>query len=88
MAHANRCRVARSKHERNELSNGNYEGPLHRFFFDRDHIARWGIRARNNCRDHIPALDAFHSNLRIVRLTSRREIKVWVDEAARRGLDS
>lgn len=64
------------------LWNGNYEGPLCKFFIDPDHIVRWGIRTRNKCRDRIPAIDARHPQLRVVRLTSRRDGELWVTRAA------
>ncbi|GAS95566.1 adenylate kinase [Mycolicibacterium canariasense] len=68
-----------------ELWNGNYEGPLHRFFTDPQHIVRWGIRTRNKYRDLLPAIEARHPHLHIVRLTSRRDSARWVGQAAMRG---
>lgn len=65
-----------------ELWNGNYEGPLHRFFTDSDHILRWGIRTRNKLRHRIPAVEALNPGLRVVRLASRRDIELWVGHVA------
>lgn len=75
-------RTIRRRLRRAELWNGNYEGPLHRFFYDPDHILRWGIRTRNKCRDQVPAVDALHPNLHVVRLASRQDIDAWVSHAA------
>ena len=65
-----------------ELWNGNYEGPLRNFFTDPDHIVRWGIRTRNKCRERIPVIEASHTHLRVVRLTSRREGEYWIGRAS------
>jgi adenylate kinase family enzyme len=65
-----------------ELWNGNYEGPLRKFFTDSDHILRWGIRTRNKCRDRVPAIDALYPSLRVVRLASRQDIELWLSHAA------
>lgn len=75
-------RTVHRRIRRVELWNGNYEGPLHKFFADPDHIVRWGIRTRNKCRDRIPTVDASHSHLRVVRLNSTREGEHWVSRAA------
>ncbi|MDT5337363.1 MAG: hypothetical protein QOD90_2868 [Mycobacterium sp.] len=75
-------RTIRRRRRQVELWNGNYEGPLHEFFTDSDHILRWGIRTRNKCRDRVPAIDALHPSLRVVRLACRRDIELWVRNAA------
>ncbi|MEV0674650.1 AAA family ATPase [Mycobacterium sp. NPDC050441] len=77
-------RTMRRRIRRVELWNGNYEGPLHKFFSDPDHIVRWGIRTRNKCRDRVPAVDALHPHLHVVRLSSRRDSEYWVSRAATR----
>ncbi len=75
-------RTVRRRIRRVELWNGNYEGPLHNFFVDPDHIVRWGIRTRNKCRDRIPTVDALHSHLQVVRFCSTRDCDRWVSRAA------
>lgn len=65
-----------------ELWNGNYEGPLHGFFTDSDHIMRWGVRTRNKLREQVPAVAALYPSLRVVRLASRRDIELWVSHLA------
>lgn len=62
-----------------ELWNGNREMPLHRFFTDPGHILRWGIRTRNKYRTLVPEIEKHHPALRIVRLTSRRQIEMWTN---------
>jgi len=64
--------------------NGNYEGPLWRFFTDADHIIRWGIRTRNKHRQRLPAVEAHWPHVHIVRLTSRRDRDRWIENALRR----
>lgn len=71
-------RTCRRRLRREELWNGNYEGPLHGFFTDPDHILRWGLRTRNKLRGRIPAVASAHPNLRVVRLASRRDIEFWI----------
>lgn len=78
-------RTVRRRLRREQLWNGNYEGPLHKFFSDPDHIVRWGIRTRNKYRDRLPAVDASHPHLHVVRLTSRRDTTHWVKQAALRS---
>ena len=75
-------RTMRRRIRRLELWNGNYEGPLHKFFIDSDHIVRWGIRTRNKCRERVPAIDALRPHLHVVRLRSRRDSECWVSRAA------
>lgn len=70
-----------------ELWNGNFEGPLRKFFSDRDHIVRWGIRTRNKCRRQVPAADALYPDLQVVRLRSRRDGEIWIRQAVARCTD-
>lgn len=75
-------RTIRRRLRKVELWNGNYEGPLHGFFTDPDHILRWGIRTRNKLRDRVPAVAALHPGLHVVRLVSRRDIERWISHVA------
>lgn len=75
-------RTVRRRLGKVELWNGNYEGPLHGFFTDSDHIMRWGIRTRNKLRHRVPAVAAVYPSLRVVRLGSRRDVELWVSHVA------
>lgn len=71
-------RTVRRRLRREELWNGNFEGPLLSAFTDRDHIIRWGWRTRNKLKAAVPALEPLHPGLQIVRLRSPREVAHWV----------
>jgi adenylate kinase family enzyme len=73
-------RTVRRRLRRQELWNGNLEGPLRTFFTDPDHIVRWAIRTRHKYAEQVPALPAAHPQLTVVRLRSRREVDRWVRE--------
>ena len=63
---------------REQLWNGNVEGPLWTFFTERDHIIRWAWRTRNSWRGHVADAAAAHPDLRVIRLRSRTEVESWV----------
>jgi len=71
-------RTLRRRFRREELWNGNVEGPLHTFFTDPEHIVRWSISTRNLYDQRIPTLAAEYPELPIVRLRSRRQVDHWV----------
>ncbi len=71
-------RTFRRRLRREQLWNGNVEGPLWRFFTDRDHIIRWAWRTRNSWRGHVAEAAAEHPELRIVRLQSTADIESWL----------
>lgn len=71
-------RTVRRRLRREELWNGNQEGPLLRFFTDREHIVRWAIRTRHVYDDRIPAVAAARPDLPVVRLRTRSEVDRWV----------
>ncbi|MFC7493993.1 MULTISPECIES: AAA family ATPase [unclassified Nocardioides] len=73
-------RTVRRRVRREELWNGNQEGPLHTFFTDREHIVRWAINTRNLYDERIPLVAAARPDLPIVRLRSSREVDRWVRE--------
>lgn len=75
-------RTVRRRVSREELWNGNREGPLRTFFTDRDHIVRWAIRTRGKYRESIPALDADAPHVRVVRFRSQRELSHWLERLA------
>lgn len=71
-------RTVRRRLRREELWNGNHEGPLHTLFTDREHIIRWAISTRTKYRTRVPQADADHPHLTVVRLRSRREVEHWL----------
>lgn len=71
-------RTVRRRLRRTELWNGNVEGPLWRFFTDRDHIVRWGIRTRHSARRLVPELEVTAPHLRVVRLCSQGQVDRFV----------
>jgi hypothetical protein len=75
-------RTIRRRLRKVELWNGNFEGPLHGFLTDSDHIMRWGIRTRNKLRGRVPAVAARYPGLHVVRLASRQDVEIWVSHAA------
>jgi adenylate kinase family enzyme len=72
-------RTIQRRVRREQLWNGNFEGPLLRFFTERDHIIRWAWRTRNSWRGHVAEAAAAHPELRIVRLRSRSDVTRWLD---------
>ncbi|WP_150309066.1 P-loop NTPase family protein [Planctomonas psychrotolerans] len=71
-------RTLRRRWRNEELWNGNVERPLRTFFSDPEHIVRWAISTRRKYRHAVPALEAAHPDLVIVRLRSRREVELWL----------
>ena len=71
-------RTVRRRVRREELWNGNLEGPLHTFFTDREHIVRWAISTRRLYHDRIPAVAAARPDLPIVRLRTRGDVDRWL----------
>ena len=75
-------RTVRRRRQREELWNGNYEGPLWGIFTDADHIIRWGWRTRNKLKALVPTLEQKFPGLRVVRLRSPREADAWLGRLA------
>ena len=71
-------RTLRRRLTREELWNGNREGPLWAFFTDPNHIVRWSIRTRDLYDERVPAVAAARPDLTIVRLGSTREVDPWL----------
>ena len=71
-------RTVRRRWRREELWNGNVEGPLATFFTDPEHIVRWAWSTRHTYRERVPQVEADHENLVVVRLRSRREVETWL----------
>jgi adenylate kinase family enzyme len=72
------ARTVRRRGRREELWNGNREGPLWRFLVDRDHIVRWAIRTRHKYRVLVPEAQRQRPDLRVVRLRSHEEVDRWM----------
>jgi adenylate kinase family enzyme len=70
-------RTVRRRLRREELWNGNLEGPLHTFFTDREHIVRWAWRQHHRTTERVMSLHAVRPGLPIVRLRSRAEVERW-----------
>lgn len=73
-------RTLKRRLNREELWNGNVEGPLYRFFTDREHIVRWAWSTRNKYRKLIPEVESEFAHLTVVRLRSQREIERWLSD--------
>lgn len=71
-------RTVRRRLRHQHLWNGNYEGPLWRFFTDEEHIVKWAWNNRHNYRERVPQLELSHPQLRIVRLRSHNEANAWL----------
>ena len=71
-------RTLRRRLERRELWNGNIEPPLHRIFFERDHIIRWAWRTYPKTAELVHRADGSRLELMIVRFRSHREVDAWI----------
>lgn len=63
---------------RQELWNGNREGPLHTVVTDRDHVVRWAWRTRHRSAEHVAAARESRPRLAVVRLRSRAQVRAWL----------
>jgi adenylate kinase family enzyme len=63
---------------RQELWNGNREGPLRAFFTDREHVVRYAWATRHKAKQRVDDLLASHPAMPVVRLRSRREVDRWL----------
>lgn len=68
---------------RQELWNGNREGPLLGFFSDPEHVVRWSWRTRHAAAERVAAVLESHPELPVVRLRSRREADHWLSQQSR-----
>jgi adenylate kinase family enzyme len=60
------------------LWNGNVEPPLRSVFTSDESILRWAWKTRRAARSLVPALEASHPQLQIVRLRSQRQVDAWL----------
>ena len=63
---------------REELWNGNTEGPFRTFFTDPEHIVRWAWSTRHAYQEPVPRADSEYENLTVVRLRSKRDVERWM----------
>jgi adenylate kinase family enzyme len=63
---------------RQELWNGNREGPLRAFLTDPEHVVRYAWSTRHGARDRADALLTSHPRLPVVRLRSPGEVERWL----------
>lgn len=71
-------RTASRRWRRQELWNGNFEGPLFSVFTDSEHIIRWGWRTRHKMRELVPRLEGKFPQLSVVRMRSQKDVDVWL----------
>jgi len=72
-------RTVQRRLRRDVLWNGNIEGPLRTLFSDPDHIVRWAWRTHSHTATRMRALAAERPELPIVRLSTPRAVRGWVD---------
>ena len=72
-------RTFRRRFGRTVLWNGNIEPPLHRIFFDRDHIVRWAWNTSRLTAERVQRLSVRCPELTIVRLRSHSEADAWIE---------
>ena len=73
-------RTVRRRLTRQELWNGNREGPLRTVFTDDEHVVRWAWQTRHNLRDLPERMTEEYPQLALVRLRSPRDARRWVSE--------
>ncbi|WP_032378116.1 ATPase AAA [Rhodococcoides fascians] len=71
-------RTLRRRFGRRELWNGNVEPPLHRIFFDRDHIIRWAWRTYPRTAERVRHVNLGRPELTIVRFESHMDVDAWI----------
>ena len=76
-------RTLRRRLFRQELWNGNTEGPLRTFFTDPEHIVRWSWQGHARYRGLIGDVAALRPQLPIVRVCSRRELTHLIERLSR-----
>lgn len=71
-------RTLRRRFGRTVLWNGNIEPPLHRIFFDREHIVRWAWSTSRLTTERVQRLSVRRPELPIVRFGSHRDVDAWL----------
>ena len=75
-------RTLRRRIRREQLWSGNVEPPLHTYFTSDDHIIRWEHRTHRKWAERMPELERTYPHLTIVRLTTSREVRDWIERNA------
>lgn len=73
-------RTVRRRLTRQELWNGNREGPLRTVFTDDEHVVRWAWQTRHHWRDLPERMSRDYPQLALVRLRSPREAQRWLGD--------
>jgi adenylate kinase family enzyme len=71
-------RTLRRRIRREELWNGNREGPLRGIFTDPEHIIRWAWSTHSSRAELVEAAARRHPALEVVRLRHPREAEAWL----------
>ncbi|WP_462417946.1 P-loop NTPase family protein [Kytococcus sp. Marseille-QA3725] len=72
------ARTVRRRVRREELWNGNVEGPLRHVLTDPEHIVRWAWSTHGKVPGRVEAARAARPELPVVRLRSRGEVDAWL----------
>ncbi|MGI9155727.1 MAG: AAA family ATPase [Marmoricola sp.] len=72
------ARTVRRRVRREELWNGNREGPLWQVLTDPEHVVRWAWTTYPDAARRIDAVRVTRPDLPVVRLRSRREVERWL----------
>lgn len=76
-------RTVRRRLRREELWNGNQEGPLLSIFTDDEHIIRWAWQTRHKLRDLREQVSEEYPWLELIRHRSPRATRRWLDQIER-----
>ncbi|GAA1401690.1 hypothetical protein ACFQZ4_52310 [Catellatospora coxensis] len=72
-------RTVRRRWRREELWNGNTEGPLHTLFTDPEHVIRWAWRTHRKPGLRVAAvLEQRGEHVAVVRLRGRAQVRRWL----------
>jgi adenylate kinase family enzyme len=78
-------RTLRRRVRREQLWNGNREGPLWRVLTDREHIIRWGWSSHPRAAERVDEVLRERPELPVVRLRNSREVARWLDKLSATG---
>lgn len=67
---------------RQVLWNGNVEAPLWTVFIDSEHVVRWAWRTHGQTERRVLDVMVTRPELVVVRLTSRRAVRKWLEQLA------
>ena len=78
-------RTLRRRFRREELWNGNREGPLRHVFTDPEQIIRWAWTSHPKAAARIPRVESDRPDLPVVRLRTAAEVSGWLDRLSEPG---